>query len=213
MVADIKQNKSFGHDLAEWIGGLDGTYHKKLAKLGLVEPRQPAKSAAVLSPTIKQFTDSYIKEHSCGEQTRQNLELYARGLIKHFRPDKRLDSFNRADAERFRRWLETNGSEQKKYKKGLGPNTVRTRIRKIKQFFNFAVKDELIARNPFEMEKSADIPNDARMVEVLAAWIHKMIQAAPDEDFRLMLALARFGGLRRHELSIQVFETPCLQGY
>ncbi len=30
-----------------------------------------------------------------------------------------------------------------------------------------------------------------------------MIAVAPDEDFRLMLALARYAGLRRHELSIQ----------
>ena len=195
-------------EVSMWLSELPNRLHTKLVKKGLVAARMTPEPAPKpeTAPTIKAFTDRYISEYPCGPQTKQNLELYARGLIQFFGEGKRLNQFNQADAERFRKWLGTNGSEQKGYMRRLSPNTVATRIKKVKQFFNFAVKDELIASNPFAGESANETANEERMIEVPTDWVDRMIAVAHDEDFRLMLALARYGGLRRHELSIHRWE-------
>ncbi|WP_145207226.1 phage integrase SAM-like domain-containing protein [Stieleria magnilauensis] len=195
-------------DVAEWVASLPDTFHSKLVKHGLTAPRTPAEPAdddahATSAPTIKDWTDNYVKNHSAKDGTIEQLEITARSICRRFGDDKRIDTFTAGDAEDFRKWLETKGNERKKYKVGLAKNTVRRRIGRTKQFFGAAVKHELISRNPFEGEASAVGGNDERLFMVPAKWIEKCIQNAPCEDWRIILALARYGGLRSHEARIQ----------
>ncbi|MCA9190600.1 MAG: site-specific integrase [Planctomycetales bacterium] len=190
--------------VAHWIAGLSDKLHSKLVKLDLVPAREPSEPQAELAaadavqmPTIKHWTNSYIEQHPGKERTILNLKQSAKNLCTYFKPDKALDSFTAGDAERFRKWLQG---------KGLAENTVRCRIRRAKQFFNAAMKDELLERNPFAAEKSVVGGNDSRLFMVPAEWIETLIRKAPCEDWRIILAFARYAGMRAHECCMQRWE-------
>jgi len=86
---------------------------------------------------------------------------------------------------------------------GLAKNTIRRRIGRSEQFFQSAVKHELLDRNPFAGEASAVGGNDERLFLVPAEWIERCIRVAPCEDWRIILAFARYAGMRSHECRIQ----------
>lgn len=193
--------------VSEWIATRPEKLHSKLVKAGLASPRaqpepepQPEPEQA---PTLKEWTDQYIENHPGKASTINLLEVTARSLRKHFGDDKPIDSFTAGDAENFRKWLQTKGNERRGYKSGLAANTVRRRLGRTKQFFNFAIKHELITRNPFAGEASTVAGNDERLFLVPAEWIETCIRNAPCEDWRIILAFARYAGMRSHETRIQ----------
>ncbi|MGB0600423.1 MAG: tyrosine-type recombinase/integrase [Rubripirellula sp.] len=192
-------------NVAQWLSDLPMKLYAKLVKKGLAAPRQADEPEPEpdLPPTIKQWTGDYIKSHPGKPRTIELLEVTARSLCFKFGDDKRIDTFNAGDAETYRKWLQSNGNERKKYKVGLAPNTVRRTTGRCKQFFGSAVKHELIARNPFSEEASAVTGNDERLFMVPADWIEACIRKAPCEDWRIMLAFARYAGMRSHETRIQ----------
>ena len=188
--------------VSQWLADIAQRSQKlyaKLVKAGLAspiqadEPEPVAEPEADPIPTIKEWTDRYIKEHPGKDGTIEQLEITARSLCKKFGDDKRIDTFTAGDAESYRKWLQTKGNERKKYKTGLATGTVRRRIGRSKQFFNAAIKHELIDKNPFAGEASATTGNPDRLVMVPADWIEACIRKAPCEDWRIILALARYG--------------------
>lgn len=54
----------------------------------------------------------------------------------------------------------------------------------------------MVATNPFAELKAGGQTNPARSVFVDRATIAKVIDAAPDAEWRLLIALSQFGGLR-----------------
>src|SRR6056297_402049 len=196
------------HDVAQWLAGLPEKLHKKLVKKGIAAPRKtaepevPSKSA----PTLKAWTDEYIRNHPGADGTIEQLEITARGLCKKFGADRRIDDITPGDAEDFRKWLQSKGNERKKYKTGLAHNTVRRRIGRSKEMFRAAVKRRLIDENPFADEIAATSGNPERLVMVPADWIEACIRKSPCEDWRIMLAFARYAGMRSHETRIQRWE-------
>lgn len=196
------------HEVAQWLAKLaesSGKLYAKLVKKGLAAPRQAAEPEPEpeLSPTIRKWCDDYIKNHpgACG--TIQQLEIAARSLCRKLGDDRRINEVNAGDAEDYRKWLQTKGNEEKKYKAGLAQETVRRRIGRAKQFFNAAIKHEIIARNPFAGEASATTGNPQRLFMVPADWVEKCIRKSPCEDWRIILAFARYAGMRSHETRIQ----------
>ena len=78
----------------------------------------------------------------------------------------------------------------------MGENTVRKHCQITKQFFNKAVKLKLIAQNPFAGLKATVQANKTRFFYIDQATIDKVIETAADTEWKLIFALARFGGLR-----------------
>lgn len=207
IVARKLQGSDPDRDVSEWVGKLAESFHNKLVRLGLVVARQVVEPEVapepVRAPTIKDWTDRYVEKHSGKAGTVEQLEITARSLCHFLGADRCIDDVTAGDAEDFRKWLQTKGNERKKYSCGLAENTVRRRIGRSKQFFNAAVKHELITRNPFAGEASAVGGNEERMSLVPADWIERCIRVAPCEDWRIILAFARYGGMRSHETRIQ----------
>ena len=192
--------------VAEWLASLSDKLYEKLVKHGLAVPRvdsQEAVESLQQAPTIKEWTDDYIRQHPGKESTLMLLEVSARSLCTYFGPDQRLSEFTCGDAENYRKWLQMKGNERKEFKTGLKPNTVRRRIGRAKQFFRAAVKNGLIDRNPFEDEVSTVTGNDERLFLVPAESIERCIEVTPCEDWRIILAFARYAGMRSHETRIQ----------
>lgn len=195
-------------NVAQWLADLPDTLYGKLAKAGLAPDRLPSEPEPVEPdpeplPTLAKWTADYISRHAGKPQTITLLEVTARSLTKFFGPERRIDQVTAGDAEDYRRWLEKNGNERQQYRTGLAKNTVRRTVGRSKQFFTSAVKHELIPRNPFAGEASAVGGNDERLFLVPAEWIERCIRVAPCEDWRIILAFARYAGMRSHECRIQ----------
>ena len=93
----------------------------------------------------------------------------------------------KADANDFRRSLEA---------RELAPNTISRRISRAKQFWKAAVDAELVNSNPFAGQSCTVRPVESRFHYVDRETTQRLIDAAPCSDWRLILALTRYAGLR-----------------
>src|SRR5262249_33822885 len=111
-----------------------------------------------------------------------------------------LADVTEGDADEWRAWLsshEQKSADGKILKSKLSPNTVRRHCGRARQIFRAAMKHRLITSNPFgEMKGISVQANKAREFFVTREMTGKVLDACPDAEWRLLFALARFGGLR-----------------
>ncbi|MCM2371853.1 site-specific integrase [Aporhodopirellula aestuarii] len=201
--------------VTNWLSKLDGDLYERFVRKGLAPPK--AKPESEEEPAqdrrwrLREWADHFIDGHGGTADTRSNLKLYARGLYRFLElkghGDIFLDQFTHRNAKEFATWLRKYGSEAKEYKSGLSLTTVRTRLRKLKGIFTAAIDDRKLSENPFDGISTAEPKkSESDFNWVPADSVERLIKASEDEGLRVMLALARYGGLRRHELSIQRWE-------
>ena len=170
---------------ADWVRDVPAGLRRRLERLGLVEPAERRQT-----PTLAEWLEAYIagrKDVKPG--TRINLEQAKGDALAFFKGSQRLDRVTAGDAERFRVWL--------KAERGLAEATVRRRCKRLRQFFAAAINDGLLSgRNPFAGVRCSDVANEARRRFVPREDIEKVIEAAPDAEWRAIFALARYAGLR-----------------
>ena len=166
---------------ARWVAGLDDVMHTKLAKLGLVSARQ----SATVGGFFPQYAESRAVEVKPATLT--HLRKAASDLTKFYGADTPLRDVTAGDADDYRRHLTA---------RGLNVNTTRRRVGRAKQFFNAAVRKELIDRNPFADQKCQVRGNPDKRRFVTLAEADAILDACPDAQWRLIFALCRFGGLR-----------------
>jgi integrase len=188
MIESLESAKAAGHspdrETAEWVGRLGNEIYERLANAGLVPPR--AHAAAAIS-TLGEHLESYFA--GLGKQKPTTARNYARArrlLEQYFGKDRPLDSITEGDADAYKRWLLDS----------YAPASASVDLRRARQFLKAAVRRRLIPVNPF-----ADVPcgpqvNDERIVYVPPETIEAVIAACPDNDWRLIFALPRYGGVR-----------------
>ena len=185
LIACQQANLPMDADLAQWVGNLPRALAERLAKVGLIYHR-------AYRQRLGEFLEAYLDgRKDLKDNTRRNLTQAKRNLIEYFGRDKCLRDITAADAEAWQRWLRVF--------KGHGRNTVARTTGRAKQFFRFAVKGQLLDRNPFEGLNSAVHGNESRLVFVTQATANAVLNALDDPQWRLIFALARYGGLRRDE--------------
>lgn len=186
---------------------------RKLVKLGLAQPIPPtaeelaARAERKRPPTVEEFINRYLGERQPGlggktgwkwrtmngaEQDRDSLLTYLgeRGKTA-------LDSVTPGDADDFLVWLRREGRRGGKGAAGpCAEATIGRRLRRCSQFFRAAVRNKLLAENPFDGIKAPSQENEERFFFVSREATTRMIDAAPDWQWRLIIALARYGGLR-----------------
>lgn len=164
------------------LGKLPDKLYGKLADHGLVEPRGRT------VPTLGAFVDQYIAGRTdVKEATRSAASFDALSLLNHFGRERRLRSITLADAQGYEIALKS----QK-----LAKATVSRRLVRAKQFFRAAVNARLIAENPFREIKPASQANEQRKRFITRDKIELLMAACPNAEWRLVVALARFGGIR-----------------
>jgi len=168
-------------DLREWIAGCSEGLRSKLEAAGLIEARPTAELGA--------FIDGYIAERVADTKTctRAKWGTVRRLMLDHFGPSRRLATITAGDAESWRLAM---------LARGRADNTVRRACGIAKQWGRAAVRSKLIAENPFGELVSALRANPSRYAFIDRETAEQVIDACPDAEWRLLFALARWGGLR-----------------
>ncbi|MBL4809922.1 MAG: site-specific integrase [Phycisphaerales bacterium] len=174
-------NTAINSDTAQWLAGLPDDTYTKLAKAGLVEPREQAKAC-----TLGGMLDEYFKTISVKDATRIRYAQTQRRLNKHFGKDHPIKSITPHDADKWRTAQEST----------LSNPTISRDVNAARMFFKQAVRWGMIPSNPFEGVKAGAQTNEGRKHYLPPEEALKLIDAAPDADWRCIIALARFGGLR-----------------
>lgn len=69
-------------------------------------------------------------------------------------------------------------------------------IKRAKQFFRATARSKLVPSNPFDDVKPPPMVNESRKQFVDRPTIDRVLQACPDGEWRLIVALCRYGGIR-----------------
>lgn len=184
-VEHLNQAATFGTAIdtytQAWLGKLTDRIKDRIAAAGLIQAKPRTTLKAFLADLIAKRGD--VKPATL--ITYQNVE---RNLLAFFGDDKPLAKITKGCAKDFRLHLIT---EEK-----LADNTVRRRIGIARQFFRVAVESELIPSNPFTGISARVLPNRSRQSFISREVIQRVIDACPDAEWRLIVALSRYGGLR-----------------
>ncbi len=155
----------------------------KLTRLGLVEARERRST-----PELREFLEEYVASRKdVKPATKLVWGLVIADLCQFFGEDCRIDQITPDRAEDFKVFLKA---------RGLAQTTVHKRLNVCRQFFRYAVKAQLLTRNPFEevRERRGNPRDRQRYVSVDETL--RLIQAAPTVDWKVIIALCRFAGLR-----------------
>jgi len=171
------------NDTAEWVGRIGDDLADKLAAVGLIPPRD-----RMVCPPLREYAESLRDSRpNLKPNTRRNYDQTIRRLVAHFGEDRPLDSISCGDADGWRDQMLTDG---------LAPATVGREVKRARQFFRAAVRRKLIAENPFIDVAAPAQVNTARAHFISREVTEKVLAACPDAEWRLIVALSRYGGLR-----------------
>ena len=166
-------------DTSRWLTERDTVLIGKLSQAGLVPKRESA--------TLAAFIDSYVDSRTDVKPATKEIWRQGRlGLVGFFGADRRLRDITPGDADGYK--LSLIGQ-------GLAPMTVRKRLQFATTVFRSAVRHKLISEDPFAGVKVQAVMPD-RMYFVSPEDTAKMLEACPGLDWRLIVALSRYGGLR-----------------
>lgn len=175
-------------EVSKWVADLPDTMHRKLERVGLVEPR-----AATRNVTLAELIDFYCESRAGSVKSATTLpwKQAKETLTAYFGADKPAREIYEGDAELWGGWM---------IQQGWAEATRRKRSQNAKQFFRFGMRQRLVTTNPFAGLKSSAVGNDKRLYFVTLDDFAKVMDEATDSEWRLILALARFGGLRISEI-------------
>jgi len=108
-------------------------------------------------------------------------------LLEHFDEDTPMRDITEGNAEDF---------QQHMVKSGRADNTIRKAVGRIRQFYNAAKRRGLVQANPFNILPASVKANHERFFFVTRQMIDRILQQCPDQEWRMIVLLARYGGLR-----------------
>lgn len=169
---------------AKWLAEIPDRVHAKLVAKGLTTPRDGQEQApSQLGP----FLERYIKGRTdVKARSIANFTQVKNGLVKHFGKRRDMATINRGEMGDWHRGLLAK----------LAPATVAMHVKRARQMFQDAVDRDLITDNPTKGIKAGSMKNEDRMVYVPEGHIEEVIAACPDAEWKLIFALARYGGIR-----------------
>jgi integrase len=166
-------------EVSQWVSGLDDVIADKLAAVGLIPPRESSRLGLWLEKYITSRSDLKPASRVKLEQTRDKL-------LGWFDADIPLRKVTADGAANWRQCLIDHGASKA---------TVKTHIGNAKTMFNAAVDRELIPRSPFDKLKGGATAS-ANDRYITPEETRKLLDAAPDLRYRVLIGLARLAGLR-----------------
>jgi hypothetical protein len=183
--AAIISGCSIDNETAAAVARLGDDLHAKLAAVGLVSPRQ---NASVACPLLGEFVDAFIAARTDYKpNTRKTFSQTKIAMFEFFGADKALNAITPGDADDWKVILRA---------RGYAPASIGTFIKRARQMFRYATRKGILTKSPFADLKAPTQVNKSREVFVSREMTQKVIDACPDAEWRLLVALARYGGLR-----------------
>jgi integrase len=187
LLADKLTNRPWDAELSAWIRDLPEKMHDRLHRVGLLDERTPAGSP-LLGNVLERFTKSARVKPATVIVYKQTTTM----LLAHFGEDCRIKTITPAKAED---WCKAIGEPDDNGWK-LAPATVSKRIRVAKAIFAKAVRWGLIHSNPFADMRCGTQTNPDRQHYVPRETVARVMEACPDDEWRAIIALCRFAGVR-----------------
>lgn len=183
-VEELLSNKITGdspdRDLSKWLAGIDASLRDKIAKVGLTAKRAHGGQ-------LQSFINDYVANRTDAKPaTKEVWRQGANGLVEFFGANYSMARITSGDADRYK--LQLIGS-------GLAPYTVRKRLQFAKMIMRSAVRHKVIAENPFD-DVSVKATMSDRQRFITPEETVRLLEWCPNQDWRLIVALARYGGLR-----------------
>lgn len=180
LLACKEANLPWSLELSAWINGIGEDLTESLVKVGLLPT---LKNSARLEPFLREYIEG---QKSSKVTTRRALLTVALRIVEYFGSDCSMKDVTSADADFFKIHL------QEKYSMA----TVGRTIRAASQFFRAAMRAGLTTRNVFEDIKAPSEKNKNRQFFVDRPSYERLLEACPDHQWRMIIALTRIGGLR-----------------
>jgi integrase len=166
-----------------WLTTIGVNLYGKLVKHGLASPRE---NFAVV--TLATFLNGYVAGRTdLKPRTIIKFSATRDYLVEFLGADRPLNAITAGDGDDWRVFL---------IGKGLSENTVRKHAQIAKQFFTYAVRRKSIESNPFADLKSTVRANPEKFYFVTQKEAAAVLTACPDNQWKLLFALSRYGGLR-----------------
>ena len=179
LIASSRMGIAPSKELASWLADLSDDLHQILVDNGYVKPRQKM-------ATLTEFIDGYIAGRTDVTERRRGKLRVAGERLVNIVGDIPLDEMTPGLADKYSRDLTTE----------LASATAQKECQIAAQFFRHAYRLEIIERNPFEGVTIGHAVNEDRQEFVERERVDKVIEKCPDNDWRTIVTLARYGGLR-----------------
>jgi len=183
LAAAVNHGTALDDETGRWVAALDSVMHERLAAVGLVKGREPAPVA-----TVGGFLVEYVARRvDVKPATKEVWSQTTRNLLECYGAQCDLRTIDETAAEDFKLFL---------LKAALSPTTVSKRLQFARQFFKAAYRRKLIPSNPFADVASAAGATTDRQRFITREETGRLLEACPNVDWRVIVALCRFGGLR-----------------
>jgi integrase len=138
--------------------------------------------------TLGEFIQAYIESREdASENTVRNFSNSRQKLVDYFAAEKPLHDITTGEADDWRQWL-----VNQKYSDA----TISKAVKHAKHFLLMAKRKGLVRLNPFHHLRAGGEENESRKRFIEQHIIDRAIEMAPDTQWKLIIALARYGGLR-----------------
>ena len=170
---------------AAWLQAAPAWLRRRLAARGLI--------AAGSCSTIAELIDlATARKRSAAAGTRRGYLQLFDNFRRYFTAARPLAAITPADADDFKAWLLAEGG---RHGGPLAATTVSKRIERARELFAMAQRREWIRCNPFTGCRAGPRANKGREVFIDRDSFARLTTAAASDPWRLLLKLARFGGL------------------
>lgn len=192
-IEEIMAATRFGRVMSEktekWLIGVGDDFYARLHDLGIVPAR--GASTATLGPTL----DAMIARRTDWKIGQQRaMKTARRRLAKFFGEDRRPRTITVAEAKDFRRHLRQGDPANKI--KPLAIASVSKMVKNARSYFADMVEGGLVRENVFLKVEAGSQENAARMRYIDDETIRKVLAVCPNDEWRAIIALARYAGLR-----------------
>lgn len=167
---------------AAWLAELPESTYDKLVRVGLATEREVEERY-----TLGDLIEQYFANTDVKESTETRYRQTADKLAGFFGNDVELDDIVAHEADRWRTSLIDGGYAEATASRDVGI---------ARMLFRQAVRWDWLGSNPFESVKCGSQSNRSRMHYVTPEDAAKLLFHAPNSDWRCIIALARWGGLR-----------------
>ena len=208
LVASKASGGTIDLSTAKWLGTIGERLYAKFVRAALIEPRAAEPEAEPdLSITLVDFLNEYVntgvtkKGEVASINTLRNWAATRDLLLGCFAGSRPIKSFTLVDGKAFRQWLECRRIpvSDRSPNGRMKETSIRQRVNNAKSMFAYAVLEELVPQNPFRNQVSSLRGGLEGKQNIPVEVISKVIAAAPTAEWRALIALWRYAGLRKLE--------------